>query len=271
MQPKKISIIGINGRFGQWFKHFFENRACEVRGCDRDSAHMLPHVVAWADVVIFCVPISSTIDVIHRAVEHSREGQLWMDITSIKFPAMRAMLRSKADVVGLHPLFAPPAEDTWHGNTVAVCSPGEMILRDSTWFSSFISKTGARVEKIDAAMHDFLMLGDQNIPHIVAIATALTLQDMKVDPKLLLKFATKVSRKQFGIMARVLSQDPELYADIQMENLGGADALNKLIAVLTLLRDLVAAKDKDAFVDKFEDAREFLGPEFIKEAATFFG
>src|SRR6185369_4713005 len=113
-----VGIIGINGRFGQMLKGFFEKLNCLVIGSDRDHPTLLTNkeVVEKSDVVLFSLSIRRTVEVINSLIPFSREDQLWMDVTSIKQPAVAAMLRSKAQVLGLHPMFRP--DISFEGQTV---------------------------------------------------------------------------------------------------------------------------------------------------------
>ncbi|MEK7063938.1 MAG: prephenate dehydrogenase/arogenate dehydrogenase family protein, partial [Patescibacteria group bacterium] len=101
-----VGIIGINGRFGQLLKSFFGQLGCSVIGSDEKKPTGLSNaqVVQQSEVVIFSVPIKDTPAVIRSVLHGVREDQLLMDVTSIKQPAVEAMLESKAQVVGLHPM-----------------------------------------------------------------------------------------------------------------------------------------------------------------------
>ena len=47
--------------------------------------------------------------------------RLWLDVTSVKEAPVQAMLASQAEVVGLHPMTAPPKAPTLKGRVMVVC------------------------------------------------------------------------------------------------------------------------------------------------------
>ena len=116
----KIGIIGGNGSFGQWLVNFFESLGYEVLISDVGTQLTNEQVVEQSKVVIFSVPISKTVEVIKEMAPFSREGTLWLDITSLKTDAVNAMLKSKASVIGMHPMFKPSSL-SMRGQTVVPC------------------------------------------------------------------------------------------------------------------------------------------------------
>ncbi|HRF83568.1 MAG TPA: prephenate dehydrogenase/arogenate dehydrogenase family protein, partial [Pseudoxanthomonas sp.] len=122
-----IGLVGSAGAYGAWLRRFFEQRmGLRVLGHDpvyagSDSPERL---VEEADVLVFCAPIRHTPELIGRyaALSAGRErGRLWLDITSLKQAPVAAMLGSQAEVVGLHPMTAPPKAPTLKGRVVVVC------------------------------------------------------------------------------------------------------------------------------------------------------
>lgn len=238
-------------------------------GCDAPHKMRSPfqrsqHVVDTmkrAEVVIFAVPIEVTVDLIRRLLSLSRPDQLWLDITSIKAPAVAAMLESKAEVVGMHPLFAPPQGETCEGLTVAICPVRLNEWRP--WFQSLMKELGATVKVIDVREHDKLMVHSQNMPHICALAQAMLLKQFTIDPQKLLDYSTPVSQRQYQMVARILSKPPEVYADIQMHNPDSLVMIDALIKSLEYLRGIIARGDKEAFIAEFLELREYFGEAFL--------
>ena len=116
-----IGIVGSAGAYGRWLRGFFQQRmGLQVIGHDpADPASASPaQVIAQARVIIFSVPIRHTAQIIGQwiALADGREaGQLWLDITSVKQAPVQALLASRAEVAGLHPMCAPPKSPTLNG------------------------------------------------------------------------------------------------------------------------------------------------------------
>ncbi len=120
-------VVGIAGAYGRWLAQFLRTRMqLEVIGFDpADSGSLDEATLAQrADVLIFAAPIRHTAALIERYVALAgarAAAQLWLDVTSIKQAPVAAMLTSQADVVGLHPMTAPPKSPTLKGRVMVVC------------------------------------------------------------------------------------------------------------------------------------------------------
>jgi prephenate dehydrogenase len=268
MKRKKIGIIGIKGRFGRWFERFFAKRRFEILGTDIGTKVTLEKLVRWADVVIVCVPIPEAAYVIGRGLRFSNPNQLWIDITTVKEPSTDELRSSNVEFVTLHPLFAPPESLSWKGESAA--TGYSRIDLWNEWWSGFLRALKVKVVSVETRTHDFHMLGDQNLPHAGAIGQVWACERLGLDPKLLLALATKVSRKQFAIAARILSQNPELYADIQLGNSSSYQALTALIDSLIEFRAMVVSGNKKKIVSTMRSLRAYLGDDFIQEALKSF-
>lgn len=265
-----VGIIGIEGRFGSWLKKFFEHRGDIVIGSDRNDSELLRGVVEKADVVIFATPIRVTTRVIKDAIAFSRNGQLWMDVTSIKSFPIEAMLRSKAEVVGLHPLFAPSKELNCNGKTIVVCR--ERLSEWRPWLNEVLLETKAQIRYLEPVSHDQLMLVEQNLVHMVTLMMASVVRKMEISPEQLFEFSTPLSRMFWASMGRVLSQDPDLYLDIQIHNPETAKMISACIEALQEFSNMVAGRTvhRGAFLEEFSLNREYFGDDFLEKAAEVF-
>ncbi len=268
MTPKKIGIVGSTGKYGRWFTTFFLAKGSSVKGLDIGTGFYLEELVRWADVVIFCVPIPQAPGLIKKALKFSREGQFFIDITSIKGPVTDILKESDVEFACIHPLFAPPKGFTWRGESVGLTL--SRIVLWSPWWTEFVKVTRANFVRVDTHVHDSYMLSEQNMTHLLALAQISVCKQVGLDPRLLWKLSTKLSRKQFAIAARILSQDPKLYADIQLGNAGTVGAIDLVVRQLRAFRKIVVKKDKKGFVKKVQSIRDYVGQEFIDEALKSF-
>ena len=265
MNPKRICVVGIDGAFGRWFKAFFAGLGCDVTGYDDGTHHTrIAELVSAADVVVFCVPLMYTVRAINDAAPSSRDGQLWIDISSFKANAMEALLETGASVVGIHPLFAPPRvregeSPTWKGEIVAV-SDEHMGLSWKGWVQSFLEETGATIERVGCSKHDHDMLGCQALIHAVLLAEALALRDVRVSGDDLVRLRTRLSRGHHAGLARLLTNSPDVAAQIQVAHgHSSVAAITALIAHLHQLRELVGRQDVAGIRNMFLDARNSMG------------
>jgi len=119
-----VGIVGSAGAYGRWLTRFLRERmhltVCGQDPADPDS-RTAQELIDSCDVLIFSAPIRHTAAVIadYVALAGTRSPtQLWLDITSIKAEPVAAMLRSQAEVVGLHPMTAPPKAPTLKGRVM---------------------------------------------------------------------------------------------------------------------------------------------------------
>ncbi|MFZ1127810.1 prephenate dehydrogenase/arogenate dehydrogenase family protein, partial [Methanoregula sp.] len=103
----KAGIIGGTGKMGRLFAPVFERAGYDVLVSGRSTALTNEQLAGTCDLVVVSVPIRDTVRVIGEIAPFLREDQLLCDFTSLKTGPVAAMLRSKAAVIGLHPMFGP--------------------------------------------------------------------------------------------------------------------------------------------------------------------
>ncbi|MDO8451561.1 MAG: prephenate dehydrogenase/arogenate dehydrogenase family protein [bacterium] len=268
----KIGIIGINGKYGQWLKWFFEQLGCDVIGSDVVGIWTKNRqVVEQADVVVFAVPISTTVAIIEEVVEFSRQGQLFMDVTSLKGPAVRAMLKSKASVLPLHPMCAPPQfGQTLRGQVIVRCDTKDRLANTwRGWVDRMLKATEAKIKISTPEEHDRTMAIVQGLTHAVALLMASVIRTMKIDVAAIDDYVSPPYRVSLSVIGRILNQDPLLYKDIQMNNECINEVLNVLVQEAERFRQIVKSKDEVSFFTDFIASREHFGKE-VGRANNFF-
>lgn len=263
-----IGIIGIEGSVGGWLEKFFRLHGYVVLGSDTNTATDNIDVVEKSDVVMFAVPLQKMVPIIRDLVPFSRNNQLWMDVGSRKKGIIDTMLTSRAEVVGLHPLCAPPRELTLAGETLAFFPA--RLKGWSEWVERFLSQLKARIVTSKPSHHDTAMMFTQNVPQAATLAQAMTLADSGQTPDDLLKFSTTASRRTLAQIASMLANTPQVYADIQIGNPEGIDALDKLIRSLVRIRRLASQRKAHEIVAILEKLRIFYGEDFVAEGKKGF-
>ena len=242
---------------GEWFVGFFEGHGWSVDVSDPDADDTVPLEDADAyDVVVVAVPIEVTPDVIEEVASHMSDGLL-MDVTSVKEEPIEAMRAAPEDVeiLGTHPMFGPTVR-SMRGQTVIVVRErvGELTERVVETFY----EAGANVQETTAREHDEMMSVVQGLTHysLVSIGGALERLDFDVEDSR--RFMSPVYEIVLDFVGRVLNQNPELYADIQMNQPVG-DVHDALIETAEELADAVERGDNGAFEDVMLDAASHYG------------
>jgi prephenate dehydrogenase len=248
-----IALIGGNGQMGRWFTRFFEGQGLTVLVADVDTPQTPREVAAQADLVIISVPIPKVTEVVREVAPHMKPDAGLVDLTSVKQRPMSAMLAAfPGEVVGTHPLFGP-GEDSIEGRIVVLCQGrGE---RWFLWLKELLIRAGARVKVTTAAEHDRLMAVVQGLAHFMLIAFGAVIRDLGVSLEDLEEFSTPTFATLHSLTRRLLSQDPKLYACIQLQNPANRIALRALEDAVADILYFIQRQDVEGLVRLIEDIK----------------
>ncbi len=248
-----IGIVGSAGAYGRWLARFFyERMGLETIGHDPVDVESLSReeLIRRSDVLIFSAPIRQTEQLIReyaQLADGKEVGQLWLDVTSIKAAPVAAMLESKAEVVGLHPMSAPPKAPTLRGRTMVVCEARLDTWRE--WFAKLRRELDAQYFDATPEHHDQVMALVQAMVHAAHLAQAGVLREYAPalgDLSALLPFRTAAFEMDVAVLSRILSLNPAVYEDIQFVNPYSAPVIDALLRQLSALRDQLGRGDEAA-------------------------
>lgn len=252
----KAGIIGGTGRMGRLFTGVFERAGYEVMVSGRKTALTNAALAEQCDLVIVSVPIRDTIRVIGEIAPLLRNDQVLCDFTSLKMEPVEAMLRSPAQVIGLHPMFGPTVSSLSR-QTIIVCPARADPAVLSTLLSVFRNE-GAECTITTPEAHDRMMAVVQGLTHFVTLTMADSIRRLGIDIKSTQAFTSPVYQMELSVVGRLLSQDPDLYADILQENPYVPEVLDACQDAVRNLTDIITAGDPDRFRDFFqENSRHF--------------
>ncbi len=252
-----IGIIGGRGTLGKIFKKFFRKRGFKVLISGRKTKLTSIELAKKSDVVIFSVPISATTGVIREMLPYTRKEQLLMDFTSIKEFPIREMLKSKSSVIGLHPMFGNV--NSLKGKTIIVVPARPR--RWAEWLLTLFKEEKINIKITEAKKHDKIMAILQGLIHFNFLTTAYALKEISKEKGIkigdLFDYGGVIYRMRLGMISRVLSQDPKLYADIAMLNQSVKNYIKIYEKDVRKLSKTIAKKDKKEFERFFNEAYSF--------------
>ena len=265
-----IGIVGSRGAYGLWLAQFFRERmGLQVIGRDLagDTALSERSLIERADVLVFSAPIRATPALIAdyvRLAAGAERGRLWLDITSIKSTPVSALLTSQAEVVGLHPMCAPPRAPTLKGRALVVCEARLDAWRP--WLQQFLEASQADCVVAEPERHDRVMALVQGMVHACHMAQGALWQELA--PAVgglaaIAPFHTVGYELDLAVTQRMLAGNPAIYQDIQFENPHVAPMLDRLADHVSRLRDLVR--------EGSNSAREQMRRDWLESGADFFG
>ena len=244
-----------------------ESKVMEARrelGVDAASS---VEAVKDADVILLSVPIETFEDIVVELAPHIQPEQVVVDVTSVKVMPVAAMHRHLKTrlVLGTHPLFGPGAKGiTGQNFVVTPTNNEEEALAEKV--RDYLETRGARVSLMTPEEHDDKMAVILGLSHFIAVVAADTLisSNKVAQPTALGGITYKVL---LTLVESVISENPELYASIQM-NLPGVAEIEALFqAKVAAWAEMVRKKDRGAFIRQMKTLKSRLekdNPEFGK-------
>jgi prephenate dehydrogenase (EC 1.3.1.12) len=241
----RVGIIGGTGKMGAFFAKVWESEGHEVQISGRTTACTSADLARNSDMVIVSVPIRSTVDVIREVAPLLTDRQILCDLTSLKMDPVNAMLRSRAEVIGLHPMFGPGVSSL-EGQTIIAC-PARCRKETEERILGMLSRKGARVVTTTPETHDRMMAIIQGLTHFSTLCMADTIRRTGTGLEDALRCTSPVYRIDLGLIGRLLGQDPDLYADMLIMNPFVPAVIQELRRSMQNLEETVKAGDRDRF------------------------
>jgi len=277
----KIAIIGGSGKMGRWLADFLLKDGKEVVITGRDEEKLLAvghqlginaisnnvEAIKGAHYVLLSVPIESFEDVVMQVSPHIQPGQVVIDITSTKVFPVEIMHRhiKTGSVLGTHPLFGPGARGIVNQNFVLTpTSDEEATLAQK--IKNYLEAKGARVALMTPQEHDETMSLVLGLSHFIAIVSADTLLSAgKLQP--METVGSTTYKVLLTLVESVLSEDPELYASIQISLPEVTEYERLFQSRAKEWADLVFGRDRQEFVRRMKalkDKLDKVAPDFMK-------
>jgi prephenate dehydrogenase len=209
---RKIGIIGGKGQMGRFFEQLFEQEGYDVLISDSDTTLTNRELVQQVEIVVISVPINKTVSVIEEIKPVVNPEQLLIDLTSLKCDSREAMLKTKAAVLGLHPMFGPSVSSITNQTIIVI--PGRGSHPAQKDILKLFKEQKANLRFLTAEKHDQIMARVQLLAHLLSLCLGLVLEGEQNDLEELLVFSTHSFRIQLALCGRLLNQSAELYSDL---------------------------------------------------------
>ncbi len=260
----RVAIIGGSGKMGRWFANFLSKEGKEVIITGRNQRKLLEakrqlgvatttnnvEAVKNADTILLSVPIDNFEEVVEQVSPYMHPEQVIIDITSIKVLPVETMHKHiKAGLtLGAHPIFGPGAKSIANQNFVLTpTNEREGTLAQKV--RGYLETRGAKVTLMTPQEHDETMAVILGLAHFIAIVSADTL--LSFDRLKQMEAISGITYKVLlTLVESVISEDPELYASLQM-SLPNMAEIEKLFQKRgKIWADLVKNKDRQEFVKR---------------------
>jgi prephenate dehydrogenase len=263
----RIAILGA-GKMGVWFAKFFLEQGYSVVVADRQQEKLtklkeelavetagFAEAVKNADKVLVCVSISAFEEIVKRISPAVRDGQVVMDICSIKDVPVQTMHKHLKGglILGMHPVFGPGS--TTIENKAFILTPTNGIeAAFAEDFKKWLETKKARVFVMSPKKHDQLMSVVLGLPHFLGLVACDTLLE-QADYLETKDVAGTTYRILFTLAEVATLENPELFASLQL-SLPELDKIeNSFIEKANEWLTLIKQKDRTAMASKMEQLK----------------
>lgn len=179
------------------------------------------------------------------------------DVAGVKGPIVGQL--SDPRFVGGHPMAGSEQEgvdgsdpDMFQGATWVLTPGPHTDPLAFTTVRSVVSSLGASVVELPAQRHDDMVAMVSHVPHL----TAATLMNLAADTALEHATVLRLAAGGFRDMTRIAAGEPSIWPDVCSENRDGIlEVLDRLLAALSEVREVVASADRAKLLDVLERAR----------------
>jgi prephenate dehydrogenase len=224
----RIAIIGA-GKMGVWFAKFFLKEGYSVVVADRKKEKLsklkkelavetadFMGAIKNADRVLICVSISAFEEIVKKISPAIRDGQIVMDICSIKDFPVKTMHKhlKRGLVLGMHPVFGP-GSTTIKNKTFVLTPTNSQEEAFAESFKKWLETKKARVFVMPPQKHDELMSVVLGLPHFLGLVACDTLLEQADYPET--KDVAGTTYRMLFTLAEVAAlENPDLFASLQL-------------------------------------------------------
>jgi prephenate dehydrogenase len=282
----KIGIIGGSGAMGKWFARYALAEKLDVMISGRDQAKLKQSgqelgvsTGSNIDIAKQCqgIIISVTPDqfetVVKEIAPYIRSAQYIIDVTSVKAGPVSIMHQyiKHGTVLGTHPVFGPGAKDLNNQNVV-LTPVGLREKAGAVIAKGWLEQHGAHVSIMTPEEHDRIMTVVLGLAHFIAIVSADTLLSFDDFAKMK-KIGGTTYKVLYTLVESVISEDPQLYASLQMSFPHIADVEAQFLKNTAAWAEMVKNGDRAGFAAKMSalhDKLEKTDPSFRQAYANMY-
>lgn len=254
---RKITIVGGNGAMGQLFLQYFKKLGFAAKALDKQDWDNAASLLSNVDLVIICVPIHDTIQIIDQVCKYISKKTILADFTSIKEPIQKHMESVfTGSILSLHPMFGPTISST-HAQVIIDC--GGRNLTESQWVIDSLKQLGFTLIKMTPEAHDQAMSFIQGIEHFSTFALGTFLKQHNLHPQELFAIASPIYQTKLALLGRIFDQDASLYADIIMSDDKRIQLIEEYINWLQKWLIKLKEHNHSEFIQAFNDTSKWMG------------
>lgn len=273
-----VAIIGGAGKMGSWFaKYFVKHGHCvAIFDVNMDKANIIAKSLGVrvckssaeaakdADLLLVATPIEVTPRVISEVALELKKGSIIIEISSLKsmiIPVLREISKHGLRTLSIHPLFGSGAQEMT-GEKIALIPVSDLRLEEILAKEIFPE---ANIIPVDCYTHDRIMALTLSLTHFINIVFASVISEENIH--MLRQLGGTTFTLQLMVSEAVMTEDPSLYASIQMNNEHTIKYIDRLVCNVLKLKNIIEDKDSERFTQFYNEIRKALSKDSDFEAA----
>ncbi|HZK44321.1 MAG TPA: prephenate dehydrogenase [Syntrophomonadaceae bacterium] len=210
-----------------------------------------------AEIIFICSPLSNYKEIISAIKPFLYPGTIVTDVGSTKQEVMKMFEDLPQDVWGIggHPMAGSElkgikgADQYLFENAVYVLTPESVPMEQLDRLITVIKPTGAKIEILDAVIHDELVATVSHIPHLTAVALVNLTEGTEGN--------LTMAAGGFRDTTRIASSNPELWEDILLFNRHHIlNQLDKLIDIINNFKEIIDQQDSKELLKTLNKAKD---------------
>jgi prephenate dehydrogenase len=262
---QQVAIVGAAGKMGTWFASYFAHRGLNVSAYDINQKKILKtsgkvkvqeslvECVRDADLVLVCVPMHKTPQVVKECTKNMKNGAIIAEISSVKNKTYRALKRIPHNLrpLCIHPMFGPGASKKVGTRMLLIPVRNEKI---EVTIVKEIFEDADLIVLPNAKQHD----------KSIAVVLGLTYFANMVFAKVMssgnnLSMLKQVSGTTFSLQSliaeSIFTEEPDLVIALISENVYAERYINRFLKETAALAKLTIEKDNEGLKDKLRKVK----------------
>ena len=262
----EILMVGGFGLMGQWFSEYFDSLGHKVTIYDAKKPQgsqdgyrvhaSLKEGAKSAQIIVLATPLSQTKSMIEKLIPLKPTG-LIVDICSLKSPVIVPLEKAASmglRVASIHPMFGPGVK-TLLGRNIILCKDKKHASLAA--IKELFSQSSANLVEIPMKEHDVLMSYILGSAHLLNLVFARVLRKSSFPLKKLLEVSGTTFRQQFLVTSDVVSENKDLYYEIQSQNSETLELINAFKESFDTYYASIAQKDRASFIAEMQKAFDY--------------
>jgi len=248
------TIIGGGGKMGGWFERFVISLGYNTQVVEQDDT--LDERVTNADLIILAVPLGRMRPVLKQILALQPQG-IVLEIASLKSHLVDVVndgIAGGLQIACIHPMFGPD-KDLLVGQNVIICRAGCQAAEQMA--ISLFSDTAANLAELPLDEHDRYMTWVLNLPHLISLAMGETLRGSGLPFERLTELGGTTFSEQMRVTEEVMSENPELYYNIQHINRHRTELYAALCNSVENIGRLSDTTDATGFIDLMQSWNKY--------------